>query len=88
MAIQLENWFPQSPLIGPPLPKWMGITWPWYKEVPPTPPTPPAPPAPTAPGYTCPYCDQSFDTLQELIEHVATDHQDKPPLGEIAIAWE
>lgn len=28
---KLEDWWPVSPLEGPPLPKWMGITWPWYK---------------------------------------------------------
>ncbi|MBA7689880.1 hypothetical protein ES703_98399 [subsurface metagenome] len=27
---RLEDWFPTSPLIGPPLPKWLGLTWPWY----------------------------------------------------------
>ena len=26
--LKLEDWFPVSPLVGPPLPKWMEITWP------------------------------------------------------------
>lgn len=27
----LEEWWPASPSVGPPLPKWMGILWPWYR---------------------------------------------------------
>ncbi len=27
---KLEDWWPTSPLVGPPLPKWLGIFWPWY----------------------------------------------------------
>jgi len=79
--LNLEDWFPMSPLMGPPLPEWLGLTWPWYKEEGP----PPLPPALT---YSCPYCDQSFDTVQELIGHVTAAHPDQPPLGEIAIDWE
>lgn len=30
--LRLEDWFPMSPLAGPPLPRWMGTTWPWYKK--------------------------------------------------------
>lgn len=30
--LNLENWTPMSPLKGPPLPSFMGIYWPWYKE--------------------------------------------------------
>jgi hypothetical protein len=26
------EWFPMPPMMGPPLPKWLGVTWPWYKE--------------------------------------------------------
>jgi len=26
------DWLPVSIMVGPPLPKWLGITWPWYKE--------------------------------------------------------
>lgn len=29
--IELENWIPMPPTMGPPLPRSMGITWPWYK---------------------------------------------------------
>lgn len=27
----LEDWYPMEPAMGPPLPKWMEIFWPWYK---------------------------------------------------------
>lgn len=30
--LNLENWTPMSPLKGPPLPRFLGIYWPWYKE--------------------------------------------------------
>jgi len=36
---RFEDWIPISPLVGPPLPSWMQVTWPWYEEVPP--PSPP-----------------------------------------------
>ncbi|MBA7606571.1 hypothetical protein ES703_13721 [subsurface metagenome] len=33
---KLEDWLPQEPNQGPPLPEWLRIFWPWYKpEVPP-----------------------------------------------------
>ena len=38
--------------------------------------------------YGCPYCDASFDTLAELIEHVNTVHPDKPPIQETTIEWD
>lgn len=28
---ELENWMPMSPEMGPPLPRSVGIYWPWYK---------------------------------------------------------
>lgn len=28
--VKPEDWWPTPPQIGPPLPKWMGVTWPWY----------------------------------------------------------
>jgi len=28
---ELENWLPMEPLLGPPLPRFLGIYWPWYK---------------------------------------------------------
>lgn len=32
---ELEDWLPTFPLAGPPLPRWLGINWPWYEpEVP------------------------------------------------------
>jgi hypothetical protein len=74
--LNLENWLPMEPAKGPPLPRFLGITWPWYKEGVPT------PPAPSEPlKYSCPYCDQSFATLQELIDHAAAVHPEKPPRG-------
>lgn len=35
LGYSLEDWLPNSPLVGPPLPKWMDIYWPWYKPPPP-----------------------------------------------------
>ena len=31
LGYELEEWLPTPPMIGPPLPIWIGITWPWYK---------------------------------------------------------
>lgn len=31
LGYELEDWWPASPLLGPPLPRWMGVYWPWYK---------------------------------------------------------
>lgn len=31
LGYKLDEWFPTSPLAGPPLPKWMSIFWPWYE---------------------------------------------------------
>jgi hypothetical protein len=78
---ELQDWLPMSPMEGPPLPRFLGINWPWYKEG-----APPPPPQPLK--YSCPYCDQSFDTLAELIAHGAQAHPDQPPIGEIEIKWE
>lgn len=38
MAIKLEDWKPQEPWQGPPLPEFLNIYWPWYaieEEIPP-----------------------------------------------------
>lgn len=75
---KLENWLPMEPGMGPPLPRFLQIFWPWYKEE-------EEPPAVGA--YSCPYCEDSFDTIPELAEHVATAHPGKPPIGEIEITW-
>lgn len=45
-------------------------------------------PPPQPGAYDCPYCDMSFDTLEELIEHVATAHPDEPPIEAIDIGWD
>ena len=78
LGYELEEWMPMPPDKGPPLPRFLGIYWPWYKEE--------APPPPGA--YSCPYCDESFDTIPELADHVAEVHPDKPPIAEITIEWE
>lgn len=41
--LALEDWMPMPPEMGPPLPRSMGITWPWYKLAVPVPEV--APPA-------------------------------------------
>jgi len=28
---ELENWLPMEPAMGPPLPRFLNILWPWYK---------------------------------------------------------
>lgn len=28
---ELEDWLPMPPDMGPPLPRFLGIRWPWYK---------------------------------------------------------
>ena len=44
-----------------------------------------APPAPPG-GYTCPYCGASFDTYEELADHVQSEHPgERIPLP---IEWE
>lgn len=67
--LELENWMPMSPLEGPPLPKSMGVYWPWYK----------APAPPEAPIYACPYCGAEFSTEAELLAHIVTAHPAEPP---------
>jgi len=32
---ELENWLPMEPQLGPPLPRFLNIYWPWYKPAPP-----------------------------------------------------
>lgn len=45
MAITLEDWIPMSPTMGPPLPRFLEIYWPWYEiEEPPEEPPPEEPP--------------------------------------------
>jgi len=66
--LHLEDWFPASPMVGPPLPKWLGLTWPWYKG------EEAAPPAPPPGGCTCPYCGANFTTYDEVVTHIQTEH--------------
>jgi len=45
-----------------------------------------APPVPPPEGYVCPYCEQSFDTYEELVAHVQSEHPgERIPLP---IEWE
>jgi len=43
-SFEIENWFPMEPIMGPPLPRFLNIYWPWYTPGPP-------PPEPPPPGY-------------------------------------
>ncbi len=80
--IELENWMPMPPNMGPPFPKFLNVFWPWYEEGEP-------PPTTTPPlDYSCPYGPEAFETLEELISHVATVHPDEPPISQIEINWE
>jgi len=74
--LNLEAWFPMSPLMGPPLPKWLELYWPWYQGE-----------GPPPGGYPCPYCDTPpFDTYEELVDHVQTVHPaERIPID---IIWE
>lgn len=65
-----EEWLPRMPNQGPPLPRSMGVYWPWY--------TPPEVP-PEAPIYACPYCTAEFATEAELFAHIASAHPAQPP---------
>ncbi|MBA7684486.1 hypothetical protein ES703_92882 [subsurface metagenome] len=33
--LTIEDFIPMPPNMGPPLPRWLVIYWPWYKEKPP-----------------------------------------------------
>ncbi|GAI71565.1 unnamed protein product, partial [marine sediment metagenome] len=68
MVIELEEWAPMPWQMGPPLPKSMGIYWPWLKA-----------PAPPEVIYSCPYCEAEFATEAELQAHIATAHPAEPP---------
>jgi len=57
-----EDWLPMPPQMGPPLPRHLGIFWPWY--------VPEAPPG----GFACPYCTGTFATYDELVAHVQSEH--------------
>jgi hypothetical protein len=37
--------------------------------------------------FACPYCTQRFNTLDELVNHVAIAHPDQPPIQPIDIGW-
>lgn len=47
----IENWMPMEPAKGPPLPRFLGIYWPWYRpELPPVAPPEEEPPPIPPPG--------------------------------------
>jgi len=76
----IEDLLPMSPNMGPPLPRFLGILWPWAEEKPEE--------EPEELAHRCPYCTESFASLDELIDHVSEKHPDKPPLKRIEIQWE
>jgi len=43
------------------------VTVSYSPEIPPTPP-------PTEKKYKCPFCDQTFDSLEELLKHLSEAH--------------
>jgi uncharacterized C2H2 Zn-finger protein len=63
----IEEWMPMPPPQGPPLPEFLHIYWPWYKEV-----------APPPVVYTCPYCGATFATEAEKNYHIQTQHAAPP----------
>ena len=69
----LDDWLPTSPLVGPPLPRFLGITWPWYEEEPPI-------------EYACPICGATFATEEELSYHVQAVHPEAPPGAEFKVS--
>lgn len=70
---ELEDWLPVMPWAGPPLPRFLGIFWPWYEAAPPE-------------GIYCPYCGAGpFSTIDEANEHIKAEHPGMPLL--IEIVW-
>lgn len=68
-----EEWQPMPINMGPPLPSFLGIYWPWYeKEEVPT-------------VYTCPYCGATFSTQEQLNQHIQTAHPTAPPVADIRV---
>lgn len=69
-----EDLLPMSLNMGPPLPRFLGVTWPWYK--------PELPPG----EYECPYCQEVFGTFEEMVSHIQSEHPgERIPLP---IEWE
>lgn len=74
MPLTIEDLLPMPPTMGPPLPRYFGVLWPWYK------------PTPPPEGYTCPYCGDTFATWDELVDHIQSEHPgERIP---IEIIWE
>lgn len=38
--------------------------------------------------FGCPYCEQSFNTMSELIDHINGEHPEMPPYEEVDMEWE
>lgn len=51
-------------------------------------PSEPTPPEPTPGGFPCPYGPLIFDTMQELSDHIAEAHPDRPQIILIDIGWD
>ena len=84
---ELENWFPMDPVKGPPLPRFLNIHWPWYKQGEEPPPEPPEtgvviglknPPS-DAENWSLSLCDWDITVLIKEV----TD-QDRLAIGEVA----
>jgi len=52
-----------------------------------TPPEPEPEPEPGPSGYKCPYCDEYFSSMAELITHINAAHPEMPPFIEVDIGW-
>lgn len=68
LGIKIEDWLPPSPLVGPPLPRAMGIVWPWYK--PPAPPEEAPPEVPEVPPVG------KFAYVSTIARHAGTNAYD------------
>ena len=69
---EVGDWLPVTPPVGPPLPQFLEIYWPWYK--------PELPPLPPGVVYYCPYCDEMFLTPELLAAHIAFFHPEEEPV--------
>lgn len=63
----IEGLLPMPPSMGPPLPRFFGIYWPWYA-------------VPPEGGYPCPFCGATFNTQKELNDHIREEHRIPIPI--------
>jgi len=64
-----EEWKPMDWGMGPPLPRFLGIYWPWYQKE-----------SPSEGGYPCPFCGDSFDNKEDLNKHIREQHRIPIPI--------